>query len=68
MHTAQQIGIAESTVKQSEVDVEDAKLNLSYTVITAPEDGKVSKVNVQEGQFLQAGNQHSALFIIPIFG
>ena len=42
-------------MKQREVDVEDAKLNLSYTVVTAPEDGKVSKVNVQEGQFLQAG-------------
>ena len=53
--TAQSIDVAESMVKQREVDVEDAKLNLSYTVITAAEDGKVSKVNVQEGQFLQAG-------------
>lgn len=53
--SAQQIGIAESMVKQRTVDVEDAKLNLSYTVITAPDDGKISKVNVQEGQFLQAG-------------
>jgi membrane fusion protein (multidrug efflux system) len=53
--TAQTIDVAESMVKQREVDVEDAKLNLSYTVITAAEDGKVSKVNVQEGQFLQAG-------------
>ena len=53
--TAQSIDVAEAMVKQREVDVEDAKLNLSYTVITAPEDGKVSKVNVQEGQFLQAG-------------
>ena len=53
--TAQSIEVAESMVKQREVDVEDAKLNLSYTVITAAEDGKVSKVNVQPGQFLQAG-------------
>jgi membrane fusion protein (multidrug efflux system) len=53
--TAQSIDVAESMVKQREVDVEDAKLNLSYTVITAAEDGKVSKVNVQPGQFLQAG-------------
>ena len=30
-------------------------MNLSYTVITAPEDGLVSKVNVQPGQFVQAG-------------
>jgi len=53
--TAQQIGIAESTVKQREVDLEDAKLNLSYAVITAPENGRVSRVNLQEGQYLQAG-------------
>ena len=53
--TSEQIGVAESMVKQREVEVEDAKLNLSYTVITAADDGKVSKVNVQEGQFLQAG-------------
>lgn len=53
--TAQTIEVAESLVKQKEVEVEDAKLKLSYTVITAPESGNVSRVNVQEGQFLQAG-------------
>ena len=53
--SAQQIGVAASMVKQREVDVETAKLNLSYGIITAPEDGKVSKVNVQVGQYLQAG-------------
>jgi membrane fusion protein, multidrug efflux system len=53
--TSEQIGVAGSMVKQREVEVEDAKLNLSYTIITAAEDGKVSKVNAQQGQFLQAG-------------
>ena len=53
--TAQQVGVAASMIKQRQVDVENAKLNLSYTVITAPESGIVSKVPVQEGQFLQAG-------------
>jgi len=53
--TAETIGVAQSIVKQKEVDVENAKLNLSYAVITAPESGKVSKVNVQEGQLLQTG-------------
>ena len=37
--------------------MENAKLNLSYTVITAPEDGYVSKVPTQQGQFVQAGAQ-----------
>lgn len=53
--TAQSIGVAESMVKQREVEVEDAKLKLSYTIIIAPEDGRLSRVNVQEGQLLQAG-------------
>ena len=59
--TAQQIGAANSTIRQREVDVEAAKLNLSYTVITAQQDGRVSKVNVQPGQFVQAGQ---ALFSV----
>jgi membrane fusion protein, multidrug efflux system len=53
--TASQISIANATVKQRQVDVDDAKLNLSYTVITSPANGLVSKVNVQVGQFLNAG-------------
>lgn len=53
--TAQTIEVSESMVKQREAEVEDAELKLSYTIITAPEDGRLSRVNVQEGQFLQAG-------------
>jgi membrane fusion protein (multidrug efflux system) len=53
--TAEQIGVASSIIKQRQVDVENAKLNLSYTVIIAPESGIVSKVPIQEGQYLQAG-------------
>ena len=53
--TAQSIPVAQSMVKQREVEVEDAKLKLSYTAITAPENGRVSRVNLQEGQLLQQG-------------
>jgi len=53
--TEQQIGIAKATIQQREADVENAKLVLSYTVITAPEDGLISKVGVQPGQYVQAG-------------
>ena len=53
--TTSQISIANSTIKQRQVDVDDAKLNLSYTVLTAPANGLVSKVNVQVGQFLSTG-------------
>ena len=55
--TAQQIGVASSIIRQRDVDVENAKLNLSYTIITAPESGIVSKVPIQTGQYLQAGQQ-----------
>jgi len=61
--TSQQIGIAASVIKQRQVDVEDAKLNLSYAIITAPTDGVVSKVNVQPGQYVQSGQ---ALFSIVL--
>ena len=53
--TSSQIDIAGAIIKQRLVDVADAKLNLSYAVVVAPATGLVSKVNVQEGQFLQPG-------------
>ena len=59
--SSQQIGVASSVAKQREVDVENAKLNLSYTVILAPEDGYVGKVPTQAGQYLQTGAQLFAL-------
>lgn len=55
--TAEQISVSAATMHQREVDVENAKLNLSYAVIVAHEDGVVSKVPVQTGQFIQAGAQ-----------
>lgn len=53
--TSQQINVAGSIIKQRQVDVDDARLNLSYAVIIAPADGLVSKINIQPGQFIQAG-------------
>ena len=59
--TAQQIGAANSVVQQRQVEVDAAKLNLSYTAVIAQQDGLVSKINVQPGQFVQAGQ---ALFSV----
>jgi len=59
--TAQQVDVANATIHQRQVDVDAAKLNLSYTAITAQQDGLVSKINVQPGQFVQAGQ---ALFSV----
>jgi membrane fusion protein, multidrug efflux system len=53
--TSSQIGVAGAVIKQRQVDVADARLNLSYAVVIAPASGLLSKVNVQDGQYLQAG-------------
>ncbi|WP_255070828.1 HlyD family secretion protein [Lacihabitans sp. LS3-19] len=50
-----QIEVADANISQSASGVENAKLYLSYTVIVAPEDGQISKVNLQTGQLVQAG-------------
>jgi membrane fusion protein (multidrug efflux system) len=42
-------------VAQAEADLAQAELNLSYTVVTAPQDGWVTKRNVELGTYLQAG-------------
>lgn len=52
---ASQIDVANATIKQKEAELEEAKLNLSYAVVTAQESGMISKVNLQEGQFVQPG-------------
>src|SRR5690606_32149282 len=58
-----QASVAAAMIKQREAEVDAARLNLSYTVITAAIDGQIGKVNLQPGQFLSAGQ---ALFsIVP---
>jgi membrane fusion protein (multidrug efflux system) len=56
------IGQAEAQVRQLEAQValaraqlDQAMLNLSWTKVTAPQDGWVTKRNVQQGNYVQAG-------------
>jgi len=42
-------------VKQAEASLELARLNLSYTVITAPCDGVTGRKSIEEGQLVQPG-------------
>ncbi|MBX3254313.1 MAG: HlyD family secretion protein [Chitinophagaceae bacterium] len=51
----QQADATETNIAPHQSDVDFAKLQLSYTVITAPADGIASKRNVQLGQLVQAG-------------
>jgi membrane fusion protein (multidrug efflux system) len=58
----QYIGEAEAQVRQLEAQValaraqlDQATLNLSWTKVTAPQDGWITKRNVEQGNYLQAG-------------
>ena len=55
--TGRQVSVANATIRQKKAEIESARLNLSYTVITAASDGRVSKVPVQPGQYVNAGQQ-----------
>ncbi|MFI5134317.1 MAG: HlyD family secretion protein, partial [Chitinophagales bacterium] len=51
----QQVSVAEAQVKARQADLDFAKLQLSYAVITAPSNGVTSKKNIQLGQLVQPG-------------
>jgi membrane fusion protein, multidrug efflux system len=58
----QYIGEAEAQVRQLEAQValvraqlDQANLNLSWTKVTAPQDGWITKRNVEQGNYVQAG-------------
>jgi len=53
--TKNQLTVTHTGVSQKQVDVDYAKLQLSYTVVKAPSSGITSKKNVQVGQLVQAG-------------
>ncbi|MDM1044676.1 HlyD family secretion protein [Myroides sp. 1354] len=50
-----QIDAAKAMVDQAKANLDHAELYWSYTVITAKEDGQVSKINLQAGQLIQPG-------------
>ena len=52
---------AEAAILRKEADLDLARLNLSYTVITAPYDGHVGRRTLEPGQYVQAGQTISYL-------
>ena len=46
---------AKAAIKRAEAAVELARLNLSYTVVTAPCDGCLGRRSIEEGQLVNAG-------------
>jgi len=54
--------VAAANIKRAKTLLDVAKLNLTYTVVTAAIDGQVSKIDIQPGQLVQAGQ--SLFYII----
>ncbi len=58
IQTAQdQVQQAQAQVAQAEANLLTAEINLTYTEVRAPQDGRVTKRNVDLGTFVQAGQQ-----------
>jgi membrane fusion protein (multidrug efflux system) len=52
-----QIKQLEGTVMQAQAAVRQAQLNLGWTVVRAPQDGWITRRNVEQGNYVQAGQQ-----------
>jgi membrane fusion protein (multidrug efflux system) len=59
--TGKQVDVASANIKKAQATLDAAKLNLSYTVVTASIDGQVATIDIQPGQLVQPGQ---ALFYI----
>jgi len=59
-----QQALDESTVKQMQAALDEARINLAYTDITSPVDGVVVSRNVDVGQTVAASFQTPTLFLI----
>ena len=67
-----EVAIAE--IKHREAVVDRNKLDVAYTIITAPYDGKMGRKTIQNGQMIQAGqtlayivDQHEGKWVIANF-
>jgi membrane fusion protein, multidrug efflux system len=56
-----QFATAQAAVAQATAEVEDAKLQLSYTIIKAPVSGRIGRKSVEAGQRVQIGQPLMAI-------
>src|SRR3546814_9284599 len=56
-----QLAAAQAAVAQAQAALDQAKLQLSYTRVAAPSDGRVTRKNLQPGSQLAAGSPVLAL-------
>ncbi len=53
-HVAQ-LAIAKASIQEAEASVRDAQLNLEFTKVISPIDGRVSRARITEGNLVQPG-------------
>ncbi len=51
----QQVSQIDGQIKQAQAQLDQAELNLSYATIRAPQDGWITKRNIEVGNYLQVG-------------
>ena len=61
--TKSRLALNDAEIKRTEAALEMAKLNLSYTVITAPYDGTMGRRLIEEGQLLQQPGMQVATIV-----
>jgi membrane fusion protein, multidrug efflux system len=59
--TDAQVDQLKGQVEQAQARLDQADLNLSYTVVTAPQDGWITKRNVEKGNYVTPGQQLFAI-------
>lgn len=59
--TEQTAGQLQGQLEQAQSRLDQANLNLSYSVVRAPQDGWVTRRQVDQGNYVQAGQQIMAL-------
>jgi membrane fusion protein (multidrug efflux system) len=59
--TDAQVGQSKGQIEQAQARLDQANLNLSWTVVEAPQDGWITKRNVEVGNYVAPGQQ---LFVI----
>ncbi|CCH50201.1 HlyD family secretion protein [Pseudodesulfovibrio piezophilus] len=52
-----QVAIRMAELREAEAEMQRANLNLSYTHITAPSDGYITKKNIEPGAYVQVGQK-----------
>jgi membrane fusion protein (multidrug efflux system) len=58
-----EVGLAKAQWEEAQTNVASAQLNLSYTKIFAPSDGRITRKQVEAGDYLQTGQQ--IMSIVP---